>query len=858
MPSTGEVFTADEGTNGPGPRLKRFDGAGIFQSAFALDGAYQGGVSGLAVDGGGSGAVYVATGFNGGVPSVVKYSLAGVKLYALDVGIPGTSISPKPQVAVDPVDGTVYVTASGPTGWGVASFDASGGFLGFLDGAGTPETTFFCSAAGLAVDGAHRVYVLNDCVGRVDRFVAGAFDGSVDVAGPLALAVDPASSEVYVAHAGPVGLQVTHLSAGGAAPVYTFAATEVAGVRAMAVSGAGTVYTSDATDPVVERFVLVEGPTVVTGGTSSVEARSAVMEGTINPEGVASSYHFEYGLDQTYGERSSVVDTDAGSGSVAVAAAASVDGLQPNMTYHYRLVGTNATGSIAGDDATFTTLPAAVDIDSPTFASAIAPRSARLHATVNPNNTPSFTGTVFHFEYGTTVAYGSSTDSVFLCGPLFGAPCGGSYQAAISSLSGLEPGTTYHFRLVVTNGIGGDQFGADQTFVTAPGAGGGGAEVTTRRATLTGTINPHDVATTYHFNYGPTTSYGARTPEVDGGSGNGDRLVSHGVSGLLPDTIYHVQVVATSADGVVRTGADGLFRTAPAPTAVATVLTGASIDAMTLGGEVNSFGKTGSYHFDVWSLNSSYTNTTAERSLAGSASAERVSAVLAGLPPGETFAVQLTVSSNDSVGASDAVTFATPLLPRLFPAPPLSGVYGCVSPRLDAYRATTKPGDTITVTGQDLGVGGSVTLGDRALESSDWSATGFKVLVPEDSSGTLALTVDCGHRSNTIAVAIFREPDNGFAVTGRSVVGSTATLRVRVPGPGKIQSAGSNSTAAKVTVKRSGTVSVKVRLSRAGVRALGRAASRTLKVRARVRFTPAGGRPASKTVTLTFKRGSSR
>jgi hypothetical protein len=31
-----------------------------------------------------------------------------------------------------------------------------------------------------------------------------------------------------------------------------------------------------------------------------------------------------------------------------------------------------------------------------------------------------------------------------------------------------------------------------------------------------------------------------------------------------------------------------------------------------------------------------------------------------------------------------------------------------------------------------------------------------------------------------------------------------------------------------------------------------------LRVRARVRFTPAGGRAASKTVTLTFKRGSGR
>ena len=52
------------------------------------------------------------------------------------------------------------------------------------------------------------------------------------------------------------------------------------------------------TRPFVQRFTRFEGPTVVTGAASSVEARSAVLEGTINPEGVESSYHFEYGTDR--------------------------------------------------------------------------------------------------------------------------------------------------------------------------------------------------------------------------------------------------------------------------------------------------------------------------------------------------------------------------------------------------------------------------------------------------------------------------------------------------------------------------------------------------------------------------------
>jgi hypothetical protein len=95
-------------------------------------------------------------------------------------------------------------------------------------------------------------------------------------------------------------------------------------------------------------------------------------------------------------------------------------------------------------------------------------------------------------------------------------------------------------------------------------------------------------------------------------------------------------------------------------------------------------------------------------------------------------------------------------------------------------------------------------------------------------------------------------------VTSRSEAGSTASLRVSVPGPGKVESSGTNSRPAVVSVRREGTVTIKVRLTKAGTRALGRASSRTLKVKVRARFTPAGGRPASKTVTVTFKRGSRR
>ena len=778
MSSTGEVFTADDGqgVSDSESRVQRFDATGEFQSKFALDPTFLGGVSGIGV---GGGAVYVATGANGGDPAVVKYSLAGVRQYVLDVGSSVVSINQNAQVAVDPVDGTVYVTVTNEYGTAaVASFNpATGAFISSFDGSdSSPDGGFWCPS-GLAVDGSHRVYVLDPCKDpdfdfvanpRVDRYSpAGAWEATVDDGSrgtPSAVAADPVSDEVYVSHTGLVGVQITHFTAGGGAPIYTFDASKVGGVRAMAANGEGTVYTSDATDPVVERFTRFEGPTVVTGGApeETVEARSAVVEGTIDPEGVDSKYHFEYGLDQRYGSRT-VGFVGVGSGSDPVAAAAPISGLKPNTTYHFRIVGSNDSGSIVGADQSFTTATAAADIGA-SFASAITPRSARINGAVNLNNTASIPDLApfaeTYFVYGTTAAYGSRTAS-----RIYNPPVGGDYMRVGEPLSGLLPATKYYFRVVADNGVGGAQFGAPQTFVTSPAAGGGATEVTSRRATLTGTIDPRGQETTYRFNYGPTSAYGATTPEVGAGAGNGEQVVSQEVSGLSPDTTYHVQVVATSADGsVVRSGADGLFRTAPAPTAEASVLTGASTDAMTLAGKVNTFGQTGSYHFDVWSLDSSYRSATAERPVAGNASAERVSAAVGGLPVGETFVVQLTVASNDSIGVSDLVTFDTAEVPRVFPPPPATSAYGCGSPRLNAYGGRPKPGDTITISGQDLGVGGSVVLGDRSLDPTDWSASGLKVAVPEDASGTLALTVNCGHRSNTIAVQIASKSSRKFAV----------------------------------------------------------------------------------------------
>jgi hypothetical protein len=819
--ASGELFVADQ-RDGQAPygRVQRFDASGGFVSSFAFADAPlppYAGVAALAVDPSGSGAVYVLGRLAGAAQSdVLKFSTDGTFEYLLDQAGSGGTFNEEggDALAVDPVDGTVYMSATDGTGAPVVDrFDGStGAFIDSINGSSSPEGGFLCVPTSLAVDSSHNVYVLDPCkgpygTGQVDEFAPdGTFGAVVDDGSrgaPRAVAVDPVSDEVYVAQEaaeqpgqvfGLLTPHVTEYAAGGGAAVSTydlgsnFGLAGIAGAVGMAVSGAGTVYLANSSTAQVARFTKFNGPTVVSGASTVLSAREATVEGTIDPEGVASTYHFEYGNGSSYDTRT--VEAAAGAGSGPITVSATLKGLKPNKTYHYRLVGSNPSGSIDGSDQTFATARAPASVDSPGFASAIGARSARIHGAVNPNSTGllGFGDAEYHFDYGTTAAYGSTASGAggeLLC--LFAA-CGGDYISVAAPLFGLLPDTTYHYRVVGDNGFEGPQAGADQTFITAPAAAGGASSVTSTHATLTGTINPHGVQSTYHFNYGQTSAYGASTADANG-AGVGDQRVSLPVSGLLADTTYHVQVVAEDENGVTRYGADGLFRTAPAPSAVAIAPAAVSIGSATLIGELNTFGLPGSYHFDVSSPDGSYRTSTAERAAAGNTGFERVSTPIEGLPPGETFVVRLVVSSNDSTTFSDPVTFATPALPRAFP---------------------------------------------------------------------IALAGAIASASNTIASAISHAPENSFSIMRTSIRGSTATLSIKVPGSGKLETSSGRTLATNTTVNKAGAASMQVSLTSAATRALKKAKGHSLKVKVTVRFTPAGGKPAAKTLSVTFKGKAGR
>src|SRR5581483_895583 len=141
--------------------------------------------------------------------------------------------------------------------------------------------------------------------------------------------------------------------------------------------------------------------------------------------------------------------------------------------------------------------------------------TATVTGTVNPNGQAA----TFRVNYGTTSAYGVTT-------PNQPIPAGTTDVPVSVVLAGLTPGLTYHYRLVAT-GLAGTTVGSDQVFVAGQlpvpppppvpptVTTGAVSDVSTVGASLAGTLNPNGQATSYTFEYGTTTDYGASTPPVN-------------------------------------------------------------------------------------------------------------------------------------------------------------------------------------------------------------------------------------------------------------------------------------------------------------------------------------------------------
>ncbi len=433
---------------------------------------------GIAVDPG-TGAIYVS---DAGAGKILRFTSDGAPTptYTLDPAFtsPTELGSFASALAVDPTTHDLLAADTGSQE--VRRFDVADGHLISAFNGSTSPGGQFTSLRGIAVAPSGRIYVVDETypesvyiepAGRVEQFdssgnplgqlqgiahaaAVGTALGGTDVLAAEAhtFSLPPGGVAIYEgaespgavvgfppgAEGGPVGVVV---SGGDPFDFFVLVEPELGGVGA----------------PGIQPFKPAEKPAAELGPVSAVAEHSAQVSGSVAPGTLSGpgTATFEYSLDGANFSQAPEQSGIAGPGETTVSA--DLTDLRPNTEYSLRLHIANQDFSADSPLGTFTTTGVAPDV----ALSPLADRGATavtLNGTVNPFGAQ----TSYHFEYGTTSAYGSSSPA---------GVAGQGYQPrrVSAGLSGLAPSTTYHYRLLAENDSGANAT-LDATFTTLPAA----------------------------------------------------------------------------------------------------------------------------------------------------------------------------------------------------------------------------------------------------------------------------------------------------------------------------------------------------------------------------------------------------
>jgi hypothetical protein len=204
------------------------------------------------------------------------------------------------------------------------------------------------------------------------------------------------------------------------------------------------------------------GPSATLDSLSDLTSSSVTAHATITPNGPPTlSYHLEYSTDGVNWESGPTVVLGSQKSPQAVSQVLDLGGagLEPSTFYHLRLVAKRPFFSaIVTAEKTFTTLPSAPLAE--TMGSPVrTATTARLDGRIAPRNAAA----TYHFEYGDQ-------------GPCESNPCaateshsggsGGEFELVSQRLEGLQPNTTYHYRVIADNGNPGSPIAGEDMTVT--------------------------------------------------------------------------------------------------------------------------------------------------------------------------------------------------------------------------------------------------------------------------------------------------------------------------------------------------------------------------------------------------------
>ncbi len=313
-------------------------------------------------------------------------------------------------------------------------------------------------------------------------------------------------------------------------------------IYAQAYDGAGNY----SFDYIYVTYNPATAPTVSTGSAASVTSSSATINGTVNPNGLSTTYYFQY--SQTLPYVGTPSGTNIGTGTSVLPQSKSISNLYPNSLYYYRIVAQNSAGTSYGSDMTFTTSAAAPS--ATTGVSVPTVTGAMLYGFFNPNGS----ATNAWYEWGTSTSCQNGTSCENSTSP---KPIGSETSVVQDSepITNLTPGATYYFRAAAQNSAGttkGDIVSFTMPATTVPPTVTTGAviNVYTTFVSAEGIVNPNGAPLTAWFEYGTSLSYGDQTDPVPyNGTGTNDITMNDHITSLTIGTRYYYRIVAKNSAG---------------------------------------------------------------------------------------------------------------------------------------------------------------------------------------------------------------------------------------------------------------------------------------------------------------------
>ena len=269
--------------------------------------------------------------------------------------------------------------------------------------------------------------------------------------------------------------------------------------------------------------------------------------------------------------------------------------------------------------------------------------------------------------------------------------------------------------------------------------------VSSSSATVTGSVEPGGEETTWHVEYGTSTSYGAKTASTSAGAGTAAVTVSAALSGLRAGTTYHYRVVATNDAGTSH-GGDGIFTTLSPPGVSTGAASSITTSAATLTGTVDPKGRATTYRFE-YGLSTAYGSQTGSSSAGSGDGAISVSARVSGLATGATYHYRLVATSDAGTSTGKDATFTTSSIPSAVARPassvsPTSAkLHGAVTPNGQSttwwFEYGTSTGYGSHTSSHSAGSGRTATSVAATVKSLKPGTTYHYRLVARNASGTV-------------------------------------------------------------------------------------------------------------------------